>query len=258
MSAAATQTPGTPPAQAPSPGWYPNPQGTGQRYWDGTQWTEQYSPPPPPPQAPPRRHRPWYRSPWPWLALIAGIALAAGAVVVVGGQQGTSDKTKAGQAADRSMRRLDSAMTRAFNRTNLVVAVPWACMSRATNINAYGGPALARCARGAERAAVTLRRMRRQLARTYRTSPVYVRRVYRPAYLSLRRVLTTHVGQVNSMAAYARVHGASPYVGAAEFEQIRTDQARAKAAEKRAIRLQDQARDRWKRYAERRWDLQYG
>lgn len=25
-------------------GWYPNPQGGGQRYWDGTQWTDHYAP----------------------------------------------------------------------------------------------------------------------------------------------------------------------------------------------------------------------
>ena len=39
-------------------GWYPNPTGPGQRYWDGQNWTDQYretSPPPPapPPPAPP-------------------------------------------------------------------------------------------------------------------------------------------------------------------------------------------------------------
>ena len=27
--------------QSAPPGWYPDPQGTGQRYWDGTQWTQQ-------------------------------------------------------------------------------------------------------------------------------------------------------------------------------------------------------------------------
>lgn len=37
------QTPQTP-TQAPPPGWYPNPEGPGQRYWDGAQWSE-YSPP---------------------------------------------------------------------------------------------------------------------------------------------------------------------------------------------------------------------
>ena len=35
------------------PGWYPDPSGaSGQRYWDGTNWTE--TPPPPPPPPPPQ------------------------------------------------------------------------------------------------------------------------------------------------------------------------------------------------------------
>jgi Protein of unknown function (DUF2510) len=38
-----------PPPSAPA-GWYVNPSGSGQRYWDGEQWTDSYSgagPPPP-------------------------------------------------------------------------------------------------------------------------------------------------------------------------------------------------------------------
>jgi Protein of unknown function (DUF2510) len=42
---------GQPPQQQP-PGWYPNPEGPGQRYWDGTSWTEQVQGQPAP-QAPP-------------------------------------------------------------------------------------------------------------------------------------------------------------------------------------------------------------
>jgi hypothetical protein len=30
-----------PPASAP-PGWYPNPQGPGRRYWDGVRWTQYF------------------------------------------------------------------------------------------------------------------------------------------------------------------------------------------------------------------------
>jgi uncharacterized Tic20 family protein len=38
----------TPPGQNPAPGWYPDPEAAGgQRYWDGTQWTEHRSAPAP-------------------------------------------------------------------------------------------------------------------------------------------------------------------------------------------------------------------
>lgn len=33
-----------PPAALPPAAWYPNPQGAGQRYWDGQAWTEHYVP----------------------------------------------------------------------------------------------------------------------------------------------------------------------------------------------------------------------
>jgi len=33
-----------PPAAAPPPGWYPAPEGLGQRYWDGHAWTEHWGP----------------------------------------------------------------------------------------------------------------------------------------------------------------------------------------------------------------------
>jgi hypothetical protein len=33
-----------PPPRLPPAAWYPNPQGPGQRYWDGAQWTEHYAP----------------------------------------------------------------------------------------------------------------------------------------------------------------------------------------------------------------------
>jgi hypothetical protein len=36
----------------PPPGWFPNPDGPGQRYWDGTSWTEHVSGRPPAPPQP--------------------------------------------------------------------------------------------------------------------------------------------------------------------------------------------------------------
>lgn len=35
------------PVIAPPAGWYIDPEGRGQRYWDGTNWTNQLAPPPP-------------------------------------------------------------------------------------------------------------------------------------------------------------------------------------------------------------------
>jgi hypothetical protein len=62
------------------PGWYANPQGPGQRYWDGAQWTEQYQPSPggaaPPP---PKKQRNWLKG---CVLVGLGICLAAGALIV--------------------------------------------------------------------------------------------------------------------------------------------------------------------------------
>ena len=37
------QTQDSAPAMLPPAGWYTNPTGPGQRYWDGAQWTDSYS-----------------------------------------------------------------------------------------------------------------------------------------------------------------------------------------------------------------------
>jgi hypothetical protein len=52
------------------PGWYANPAGSGQRYWDGAQWTERYQPGSPAAAAPPKR---------------SGIVWKVGLGVVLGG-----------------------------------------------------------------------------------------------------------------------------------------------------------------------------
>ena len=88
---------GTPPPPTP-PGWYPNPAGGGgQRYWDGTRWTEhQTSQPPagfPPPPA--TADLPlWMRSRtvkrrkvWPWI--VGGVVAF---VVIVAAFSGGGDK----------------------------------------------------------------------------------------------------------------------------------------------------------------------
>jgi Protein of unknown function (DUF2510) len=41
MEGLASPSPATPGA-----GWYPDPTGHGQRFWDGARWTEHYAPPP--------------------------------------------------------------------------------------------------------------------------------------------------------------------------------------------------------------------
>lgn len=63
--------PQPPPPQLAPPGWYLNPQGPGQRYWDGTRWTDQLSAP----------VTPTRRSHGGWIAL--GVLAAVGALVAV-------------------------------------------------------------------------------------------------------------------------------------------------------------------------------
>jgi hypothetical protein len=68
--------------QTPQAGWYPNPEGAGQRYWDGAAWTDQFSAPGPlaPPAGAPagkpavQKRRP----PVLWICFIAAIGMIAG------------------------------------------------------------------------------------------------------------------------------------------------------------------------------------
>jgi hypothetical protein len=67
------------PGQA-APGWYANPQGPGQRYWDGAKWTEQYQPAPGQAAAPPKKDRNWLKG---CLLVTLGVFLA-GALLIGG------------------------------------------------------------------------------------------------------------------------------------------------------------------------------
>lgn len=69
--------------QSPEAGWYPNPEGEGQRYWDGSRWTEHYhSDEEITQQEQPAPDSPWWRTP----AIIVGVVLGLALLVVVGGE----------------------------------------------------------------------------------------------------------------------------------------------------------------------------
>src|SRR5262249_36737084 len=63
-------TQGTPP-----PGWYPNPEGQGRRYWDGSQWTSHFASVPSTPSA-----ERYDRPPELWAAVAATVVMIIGAV----------------------------------------------------------------------------------------------------------------------------------------------------------------------------------
>jgi hypothetical protein len=71
-------------ALPPPPGWHPDPGGSGgQRWWDGTRWTEHVSAPgvaPPVPANPVRRR---YEQKWWHIPLLVGLAVASTVVSIV-------------------------------------------------------------------------------------------------------------------------------------------------------------------------------
>jgi hypothetical protein len=79
-----------PPQQLPPPGWFPDPNGQGLRWWDGRAWTEHVSPPAGaaapagPGEFPPERRR--FRL-WVGAAMIA-VAAALGALALTMGDDG--------------------------------------------------------------------------------------------------------------------------------------------------------------------------
>lgn len=187
----------------------------------------------------------------PSLAALALLGLV-GALLSSCGGSGNSEEA---EKADKAYQRFDRTVIRTFNRTDVVQHRAFVCLS---NAPALGGPELAKCEPVAQRAAKELRRMRTHLGSVYRSSPAYIRRIFRRYYRALRDVLNVHAQTVDAMAEYAQVHGASSYVGAEEFEQIKLDLSRGQAADRKVARRLDKARARWHRYAKRRWDLQYG
>ena len=187
-------------------------------------------------------------------ALLLGVIVIG--VVQEASNNGGQSSRDAGQKAVRAVNRLDNGMTNAFNRTDPAVSLTFACLSRASNIDPYGSR-LSGCVPIAERTSAQLGRSADRLAATYRKSPPYARRIYRRAYRAEQGVLTIHRQFVDSMAQWARVHGASSSAGASEFAVMRAARARVIASDKTYDRAMSQARRQWHRYAARRWDVQF-
>jgi Protein of unknown function (DUF2510) len=64
-----TETP-----QSPPPGWYANPEGAGQRYWDGANWTDQFS------ERDAQTKTRWGTSPAYWVACGSLVGMVVGGV----------------------------------------------------------------------------------------------------------------------------------------------------------------------------------
>ena len=100
-----------PPPPPPAPGWYPDPSGgPGQRYWDGSKWTDVNVPSTPPPIGPPIARR--STSPLKVLLTIGAVMFAlvggcAACVAVIGGHN--SSPTSSPSSAARDTPRTTSA-----------------------------------------------------------------------------------------------------------------------------------------------------
>jgi hypothetical protein len=101
--------------QTTPPGWYPDPEGPGQRYFDGEQWTEHRSgvqqlPPTPPPVVGPRyaQARPPKKSnAWKWIlggfgALIVIAAIASGGSSTSTDENGTDSGSSGSKSASNN------------------------------------------------------------------------------------------------------------------------------------------------------------
>jgi Protein of unknown function (DUF2510) len=98
-----------PTSQTPAPGWYPNPQGEGLRWWDGSRWTEHVHSPESAPAEPaePGRYPLRYAllDRWPFLlgGAVAIAAIAVVAVLVLGGDDGASSGGPQEQAVTKTV-----------------------------------------------------------------------------------------------------------------------------------------------------------
>lgn len=266
------------PVNTPPPGWYPNPGGPGKRYWDGTRWTEQYSeapaqsqgvaptPAPTPAQggspAPVRaqggnRHRGRHAAVW--IASLAGAALLGALAIAAFHDLVLEDngQEQAAKRADRSYQRLIGAIDRSESRASVAVHKTFGHLARVSTAHPYGGPALAQCTPLCEKATETVHQSRQRLEAAYRSSPGYLRRIYRRAFRSTKRVLTIAAQYTDALAEWTRVHGASEYEGAAEFDVVQSTGDQLEVVIKQNHRSLDRARRHWHRYAKRRWGLQY-
>ncbi|AMT71994.1 DUF4352 domain-containing protein [Mycobacteroides abscessus subsp. massiliense] len=76
--------------QSAAPGWYPDPSGApGQRYFDGTNWTN--TPPPPPVPAPKKSRK------WPWI--VGAVVLVLFVIGLAGGKKDDEKPASASSAA---------------------------------------------------------------------------------------------------------------------------------------------------------------
>ena len=104
--------------QSTPPGWYPDPEGHGLRYFDGTEWTEhrsgvQQMPPPPRPQSgqyagpppvvtPQTGYQPPRKKSNTWKWVVGGIAALVVISVIANGTSTTTESTDSGDSSSKS------------------------------------------------------------------------------------------------------------------------------------------------------------
>lgn len=74
----------------PAAGWYPNPEGEGERYWNGGEWTDNF-------RQPKTQESPWWRVP----AALVGAVIVIGALIALGdsSEPGAGSGASGGDAA---------------------------------------------------------------------------------------------------------------------------------------------------------------